>query len=100
MILDGHVYPVEAYVISEITWNKLTDEQKEIILQAAKETQIFNRESIQAAEDEIMESFDELGVTVVDVPDKSEWIEAVQPVYEKFGSQDVLALLKRIQDIQ
>ena len=47
-----------------------------------------------------MESFDELGVTVVDVPDKSEWIEAVQPVYEKFGSQDVLALLKRIQDIQ
>lgn len=100
MILDGHVYPVEAYVISEKTWNKLTDEQKEILYQAAKETQTFNRESIQAAEDEIMESFDELGVTVVEVPDKSEWINAVQPVYDKFGSEEVLALLKRIQDIE
>ncbi len=100
MILDGHVYPVEAYVISEKTWNKLTDEQKEILYQAAKETQTFNRESIQAAEDEIMESFDELGVTVVEVPDKSEWINAVQPVYDKFGNEEVLALLKRIQDIE
>lgn len=100
MILDGHVYPVEAYVISEKTWNKLTDDQKDILRQAAKETQTYNRESIQAAEDEIMESFDELGVTVVEVPDKSEWINAVQPVYEKFGSEEVLALLKRIQDIK
>lgn len=100
MILDGHVYPVQAYVISELTWNKLTDEQKEIIQQAAKETQAYNRETIQAAEDEIMKNFADLGVTVVDVPDKTEWINAVQPVYEKFGTPEVLELLKRIQDIK
>ena len=100
MILDGHVYPVQAYVISELTWNKLTDEQKEIIQQAAKETQAYNRETIQAAEDEIMKNFADLGVTVVDVPDKTEWINAVQPGYEKFGTPEVLELLKRIQDIK
>ena len=47
-----------------------------------------------------MKNFADLGVTVVDVPDKTEWINAVQPVYEKFGTPEVLELLKRIQDIK
>lgn len=100
IILDGHVYPVEAYVISELTWDKLSDEHKKIILQAAGETQVFNRESIQNAENEIMESFTDLGVTVVEVPDKTEWINAVQPIYEKYGSEQVLDLLERIREIK
>lgn len=97
MILDGHVYPVQCYVISELTWNKLTDEQKAIIKQAAKNVEKFNRESIQAAEDELMAQMGDLGVTVVTVEDKTPWIDAMKPVYEKFGTPEVLDLLARIQ---
>lgn len=97
MILDGHVYPVQCYVFSEVRWNKLTDAQREIILKAAKETEEFNRQSIQEEEDKIMAQMDELGVTVVSVQDKTPWVEAMKPVYEKFGTPEVLSLLERIQ---
>lgn len=97
MILDGHVYPVQCYVISEHTWNKLSDEQKAILKEAAKATEAFNRESIQKAEDEIMAQMGDLGVTVVNVEDKTPWVDAMKPVYEKFGTEEVLELLARIQ---
>lgn len=100
LILDGHVYPVQAYAFSEINWNKLSDGHKEILRQAALEMQKYNRETIQNVEDEIMGQLSDLGVTVVDVPDKSEWVEAVQPVYEKFGTPEVLEVLKKIQAIE
>lgn len=100
MILDGHVYPVQGYAFSEANWNKLSDAHKDVIRRAAAETQKYNRESIQAAEDKIMSELGGMGVTVVDVPDKSEWIKAVQPVYEKFGTPEVLDMLGRIQAIE
>ena len=100
MILDGHVYPIQAYVFSEKNWNKLSAENQEIIRKAAVETSKYNKESIQKAEDEILASFEDLGVTVVNISDKTPWIEAVQPVYEKFGTPEVLEMLKKIQDVK
>lgn len=99
-ILDGHVYPIQSYVFSEKNWKKLSADNQAIIRKAAAATSLFNRESIQAAEDKIMADFANLGVTVVDVVDKGPWVAAVQPVYDKFGTPDVLALLKRIQNIK
>lgn len=100
LILDGHVYPVQAYVFSEVSWNKLSEGHKQILRQAALEVQKYNRETIQNAEDKIMGQLKDLGVTVVDVPDKTEWIQAVKPVYDKFGTPEVLDMLKRIQAIK
>lgn len=97
LILDGHVYPVQCYTFSEVNWNKLTEEQQAIIRAAAIETEKFNRESIQTAEDEIMNQLAGLGVTVATVEDKAPWVEAMKPVYEKFGTPEVLDLLARIQ---
>lgn len=100
IILDGHVYPIQAYVFSEKNWNNLTPEQQEAIKLAAKDTQKYNRETIQDAEDNIMAGFDSMGVTVTEVSDKTPWINAVQPVYEKFGTPDVLRILGEIQSIE
>ena len=100
LILDGHVYPTQAYCISEITWNKLTDEQKDVLKEAAQLTAAYNREHIEQTEADIMASLADLGVTVVEVADKTPWIDAVQSVYETFGDADTLAMLERIQGVQ
>ena len=100
LILDGHVYPTQAYVISEITWNKMTDEQKAVLQEAAQLTAAYNREHIEQAEADIMASLADLGVTVVEVADKTPWVDAMQPVYEAFGDADTLAMLERIQNVQ
>ena len=47
-----------------------------------------------------MASLADLGVTVVEVADKTPWIDAVQSVYETFGDADTLAMLERIQGVQ
>ena len=44
-----------------------------------------------------MGQLSDLGVTVVDVPDKSEWVEAVQPVYEKFGTPKFWRFLRKFR---
>ena len=100
MILDGHVYPCQAYVISEVTWNKLTEEQKDILQKAAVLTSAYNRENIEKTEEDLMASLSDLGVTVVEVPDKSAWVDAMAPVYEKFGDAATLEILGRIQAVE
>ena len=100
LILDGHVYPAQAYVMSEVTWNKLTDEQKAIIKEAANLASDYNRENIIKVEEDLMASLSELGVNVVEVADKGPWVEAMAPVYEKFGDADTLAILARIQAVE
>ncbi len=100
MILDGHVYPIQAYVFSEQIWETLTDEQKDIILQAAAEAQEFNRDIIESTETEIMGELETLGVTVVEVEDKTEWVEAMAPVYEEFSTPEVTEILGKIQAIE
>lgn len=100
MILDGHNYPIQAYAISEITWNKLTDNQKEIIKKAGKEAEKYNREVIQAAEDKVKQELVDLGVNIVEVPDKSEWQAAVASVYDKFADEKIRAMLDRIAAVK
>jgi len=99
-ILDGHVYPIQAMVFSERNWVKLSPENQTAIKKAAQDTQVYNRSTIQEAEDAILEELPSMGVTVTDVPDKGPWIAAMAPVYEKFGTPEVLEMLNRIQSIE
>lgn len=100
MILDGHVYPAQSYVISEKKWNKLSDNQKQIIRQAAAEASKYNRANIEAREQEIMNSLAGLGVTVVVPSDSQAWVDAMQPVYSQFADGDTLTMLQKIQGIK
>lgn len=100
MILDGHVYPAQAYVVSEKTWNKLNDSQKAVLREAAASTSQYNRENIQKTEDNIQASLSSLGVTVVVPTDTVAWVDAMKPVYEKLADADTLAMLGRIQAIK
>lgn len=100
LILDGHVYPIETHVFSEKNWKKLSKEHQDVVLRAAADTMVYNRNTIQAAEDEIMKNLSSLGVKVYPVDDKGPWQEAVKPVYAKFGTPEVLSLLDKIRDIK
>lgn len=100
MILDGHVYPAQAYVISEKTWNKLNDSQKDILRKAAAVAAAYNKENIAIREAEIMDSLSGLGVTVVAPSDSQAWVDAMQPVYQQLADADTLLMLERIQAIK
>ena len=97
MILDGHVYPTQAYVISEKTWSKLNDTQKNVLREAAKLTEIAAKESIEQVEIDLMKELKDLGVTVVQPTDIAAWQKAMEQVYATMADADTQAILKRIQ---
>lgn len=54
-------------VISERTWNKLSDKDKEAVLEAAKRTQAYERKLFLADEAALVQDLEGRGVTFVDV---------------------------------
>ncbi|WP_134699196.1 TRAP transporter substrate-binding protein [Ammoniphilus sp. YIM 78166] len=85
----GHIYNASVFMISKSFWDTLTDAEKEIVTKAAAEAQQYQRELNQQ---ESVEAFDFLtkeGMTVTELSDeeKKKFVEAVQPVYQKYAAQ-------------
>ncbi len=80
LILDGHTLGAIQAVICDSAWEKLTEAQRAVLYQAGKETQAYNAEISESAENDVLEELKASGCNVVDVPDKSAWVEAVSQV--------------------
>ena len=76
LILDGHTLGAIQCVITDTAWDKLTDNQRAVIMEAGKEVQKFNQNLSQSAEDEVLQQLRDEGCNVVDVPDKAPWQKA------------------------
>jgi TRAP-type C4-dicarboxylate transport system substrate-binding protein len=99
--LDQHLMVPEVLVMSEQSWNQLSEADQEIIRQAAKESVPHMRELWQAREEASKEKVREAGVEVVEEIDKTPFIEAMDPVYEKHvTSEDLQALVERIRAVE
>tara|TARA_Y100001933_G_scaffold119115_1_gene119210 strand:+ start:333 stop:1313 length:981 start_codon:yes stop_codon:yes gene_type:complete len=96
--LDQHLIVPEVLVMSKKTWDKLSEEDQKIVRQAAKDSVPHMRklwaEREAASEAKVRES----GVEVITEIDKTPFIEAMKPVYEKYVTSDKLKdLVARIQ---
>ena len=65
--LTEHVRSWIYLVISELSWNKLSDEDKDAVMQAAEAAQAYERELFTEDETNLRAELEELGMTFVDV---------------------------------
>ena len=72
--------------MSEHSWNQLDAEDQALLREAAKETQEYNRESIEALDNDLLQQAKDAGANVIEVPDKTPYIEATKPVVEKYAA--------------
>ena len=82
MILDGHTLGAIQVVICDNAWNKLTDAQRAVLMLAGKQTQQFNAELSEKAENEVLDQLKAEGCNIVEVTDKAPWQEACKDVIE------------------
>ncbi len=82
LILDGHTLGAIQVVITDEAWDKLTEEQQNIIMEAGKYASEFNRTISEEAENKVLEELRTEGVNVVDVPDITPWQEACKEIIE------------------
>ncbi len=96
-IRTGHMYPPSIVVISEITWEHLSEEDREVLHQAAGLAMDYDRAEIDAAEEEAYRFLREEGIEILQPEEPEKWKEAVRPVYDKYsaGLED---LVRRIQE--
>lgn len=85
--LGGYQSVPEVVVISEKTWDKLSDEDKVIFKEAAEESVAVQREAWDKMEEKALEAIKEHGNELVELEDIDQWREAVEPVYEKYSKQ-------------
>lgn len=83
---DEHTRVPEMQLCSEYTWEKLTEEQKAIILECARESALYERELWIEREEASRQEAVEGGVQVVELTpaEKQRFQEAVMGVYEKY----------------
>lgn len=99
LILDGHTLGAIQVIITDEAWDKLTEEQQNILVEAGKYASEFNRKISEEAENKVLEQLKSEGVKVVDVEDKTPWQEAVKGVIES-ATADNKELYKKIVDMK
>ncbi len=97
-ILDQHTIVPEVFVVNKATWDGFSAEDQEIVRQAAIESATLQRELWAEREKASEELVRDAGATIVELDDKTAFIEAMQPVYDQFVTDAAMRdLLGRIQ---
>ncbi len=87
--LTNHMYNAQALTMSKKTWDKLSEEERGIIRQAAAEMAPYQREASRELSAEALGRLKEEGVEVVELPPEelAEMRERVQPVVDKYTKE-------------
>ncbi|MPN02905.1 Solute-binding protein [bioreactor metagenome] len=84
-ILSGHTYSPSIVIMSASVYDKLDAEAQAILMEAAKETAEWNRQSIEVLDNELLTKIKAAGANVIEVKDKTPYIEATKDVVRKYA---------------
>lgn len=99
LILDGHTLGAVQAVITDNAWNKLTENQQAAVMEAAADTQAFNADLSETAENKVLDELKSSGCNVVNVPDKAPWQEACAKVISE-NTSDQAELYQQLLDMK
>ena len=99
LILDGHTLGAIQVIITDATWDKLTENQQKAMTEAAKYASEFNQKLSQDNEKEVLDGLKAAGVNVVEVNDITPWQEACKDVIAE-NTKDNAELYQKILDMK
>ncbi len=97
---DGHELAPSIILFSAEKWNKISAADQQLIRDAWKETEAYIRIITVEADVRVMAEMTAQGVQFFEVEDKQEWIDAVTPLYTKYGPgyEDLISRIQAIAD--
>ncbi len=99
--LNEHTAVPDVLLISSNTWeNILSEEQREIVQEAALESVPYQREEWEKATEEALEAVEKAGVEII-YPDREPFMEASEPFYERMRAEqpELYELFTEIQEL-
>lgn len=98
--LNEHTRVPDVVIISTVVWNRLNDQEKQWLQEAANESVVAQRKYWEESEKESLAKVQEAGVTIY-YPDKGPFSEKVQDMLEAYrSSPELYDLIKRIQAVE
>ena len=99
MIKDGHTLGTIELIATDAALDKLTDEQKAMVQEAADYAMQVCKESVTAKQEEAQQKLIDMGCTVTEVEDKSAWQAATKDVLDANikGMEDVYEAIMALQ---
>ena len=99
MMLDSHNRIPELQMMSLVTWQKLSEKDREIIKECALESSRYQQELWKQREQRSRRKVEESGVITVELTEKElqKFRDAVIPIYEKYGA-GYEEYIRRIQE--
>ncbi len=98
--LDEHTTIPDVLVISQIVWDKLSEQEREWVQQAADESAVLQRKLWAASEEKSLIEVQKAGVKI-NKPDKEPFIQKVQPFLDNYRDNEIIySYLKRIKAVQ
>ncbi|MCO4790359.1 sialic acid-binding protein, partial [Vibrio cholerae] len=85
LAMTHHIVNDQMVIISESTWQKLSDTDKEIIQKAVQKVGEAHTQTVKTQEAELVSFFKSEGINVT-YPDLEPFREAMQPLYKEFDS--------------
>ncbi len=99
--LTGHTYSPLIIMVSNMTWNKLSDADREAFARAAQEAAEYERAAIASIVDGFIQDLANEGMMINEVADKKPFQEFVKPMYQEFEDKigaDVLQMVLAARD--
>lgn len=98
--LNEHTAVPDVLLISTIIWNKLTEQEKKWIQEAASESAIHQRRLWQESEAFCLEEVQKAGVKIIH-PDKEPFAEKVTSLYDAYKDDErIYSLIQSIQAVE
>ena len=99
LLKDGHTLGTIELIATDAALDKLTDEQKAMVQEAADYAMAVCKESVTAKQDEAQQKLIDMGCTVTEVEDKTPWQEATKDVLAAniAGMEDIYDAILALQ---
>lgn len=100
-LLDQHTIVPEVFAINKTIWDALSADEQSIFLKSARDSAEMQRKLWAEKEKSSEQIVRASGATVTSLDDKSDFINAMKPVYDKFATDpEIKKILTHIQSVQ
>lgn len=100
-LMSHHVYSPGVVLMAENKWNALSEEDKEILLEAGRMASEWNKQEIVAEEERLLNQMEELGVTIIEMtPEEEAEARADEEIVRVSFTPGLEYYLNRIMEVQ
>jgi len=98
--LTGHVYSPALLLLSPKVWNKLSDADKKVFVDAARKASVAQRKKVNDDENNGIAQLEKDGMKVTKTVDGAAFREALKPAYAGYAKEFGADNIKKITDVQ